>query len=117
MGVYGISTTLTKEGVKVLKDLVVGGRGADDFGDCGGKSFTTASSSSSGSSSVSNNNGGGGGGSNEDVAAVIVESDYVNGGFVEVMPEDNKGSTDDERENERYPSSSSWLSSWQKGWR
>jgi hypothetical protein len=97
----------------VLKDLVVVvGRGADDFGDGGGgKSFTTSSSSSS--SSVSNNNGSG---ANEDVAAVIVESDYVNGGFVEVMPEDNKSGTDDERENARY-TSSSWLSLWRKGCR
>jgi hypothetical protein len=98
VGVYGISTTLTKEGVKAIKDLVGGASGGDD-----------KSSSSLTSSSVSR----GGSGAIEDAnAAVVVESDYVNGGF-EVIEGDNtsKSNDDDKRANGGYLS---WLSSWRR---
>jgi len=95
VGVYGISTTLTKEGVKVLKDLIVvgGNDGADDRG----KSLTS-------SSSVSNKG-----------AAVVVERDYVNGGFEVISDDDTNSNNGGECKNEQF--SSSWLSSWRRGWK
>mmetsp|Transcript_413 Transcript_413/g.621 ORF Transcript_413/g.621 Transcript_413/m.621 type:complete len:398 (+) Transcript_413:77-1270(+) len=101
VGVYGISTTLTKEGVKAIKDLVGGASGGDD-----------KSSSSLTSSSVSK----GSNGATQDAnAAVVVETDYVNGGF-EVIEGDNtsKSNDDNTRANGGYLS---WLSSWRRGWR
>mmetsp|Transcript_21097 Transcript_21097/g.42208 ORF Transcript_21097/g.42208 Transcript_21097/m.42208 type:complete len:399 (-) Transcript_21097:78-1274(-) len=102
VGVYGMSTTLTKEGVKAIKDLVGGGV---DGGDDKSSSSLTSSSVSKGSS-----------GTTQDAnAAVVVESDYVNGGF-EVIEGNNtsKSNDDDKRANGGYLS---WLSSWRRGWR
>ncbi|KAK1740101.1 hypothetical protein QTG54_009051 [Skeletonema marinoi] len=101
VGVYGISTTLTKEGVKAIKDLVGGVSGGDD-----------KSSSSLTSSSVSK----GSSGTTQDAnAAVVVESDYVNGGF-EVIEGNNTSKSNDD--NTRANGGClSWLSSWRRGWR
>eukprot|EP00573_Skeletonema_grethae_P003719 CAMPEP_0201695236 /NCGR_PEP_ID=MMETSP0578-20130828/7261_1 /ASSEMBLY_ACC=CAM_ASM_000663 /TAXON_ID=267565 /ORGANISM="Skeletonema grethea, Strain CCMP 1804" /LENGTH=408 /DNA_ID=CAMNT_0048181053 /DNA_START=170 /DNA_END=1396 /DNA_ORIENTATION=- len=101
VGVYGISTTLTQEGVKALKDLV-GGSGSGE--DKKSSSSLTLSGVTKGSSS---------GAIIEDGNSVVVESDYVNGGF-EVIPEDNpSNSDDDKRANGGY--FLSWLSSWRRG--
>eukprot|EP00984_Skeletonema_dohrnii_P007597 scaffold2773_cov119-Skeletonema_dohrnii-CCMP3373.AAC.11 len=101
VGVYGISTTLTKEGVKAIKDLVGGVSGDDDKS----SSSLTSSTVSKGSSGITQ----------DANAAVVVESDYVNGGF-EVIEGDNtsKSNDDDKRTNGGYLS---WLSSWRRGWR
>ena len=98
MGVYGVSTTLTKEGVKALKDLV---------GSASTKSVDKDSSSSLISSGVSN------GRSEEAVedanAAVVVESDYVNDGF-EVMAAEETGKSDTDKS-----AKAGWFSSWRTG--
>jgi len=102
VGVYGMSTTLTKEGVKAIKDLVGGGV---DGGDDKSSSSLTSSSVSKGSN----------GATQDASAAVVVETDYVNGGF-EVIEGNNtsKSNDDDKRANGGYLS---WLSSWRRGWR
>jgi len=99
VGVYGISTTLTKEGVKAIKDLVGGVSGDDDKS----SSSLTSSTVSKGSSGITQ----------DANAAVVVESDYVNGGF-EVIEGDNTSKSNDDgtRANGGYLS---WLSSWRRG--
>lgn len=52
VGVYGMSTTLTKEGVGVLKDLISGGRVEEDEGNTVSSAGTPASSNSSKAVSV-----------------------------------------------------------------
>lgn len=101
VGVYGISTTLTKEGVKVLKDLVGGSVGGSGSGEDKSSSYTTSSSVTKGSS-----------GAIKDGNSVVVESDYINGGFDVIVDENNSNSDADTRANGGYLS---WLSSWRRG--
>ena len=102
MGVYGISTTLTKEGVKVLKDLVGGSVGGSGLGEDKSSSSQSLSSVTKGSSS----------GAVEEGNSVVVESDYVNGGFEVIEGENTSNSDADTRANGGYLS---WLSSWRRG--
>ncbi len=102
MGVYGMSTTLTKEGVKALKDLV-GGGGESGTGEDKSSSSLTLSGVTKGSS-----------GGIEGGNSVVVESDYVNGGFEAIAEDNTRNSDDDKCANGGYLS---WLSSWRRGWR
>ena len=45
---------------------------------------------------------------------MVVESDYVNGGY-EVIADDNSSTDDGGAKNDEQ--SSSWLSSWRRGWK
>ena len=96
MGVYGVSTTLTKEGVKALKDLV---------GNESTKSGEKESSSTLISSGVSNERSE----AIEDAnAAAVVESDYVNDGFEVIAAGDASKTDTDKSEN------GGWFSSWRR---
>ena len=99
VGVYGISTTLTKEGVALLKDVVVGGTASTSSDEKKSPSLSSTSSSVSKDDEVIQ------------AAAVVVESDYVNDGF-EVASENSGNKQQDPPNQERW---SSWLSSWRKG--
>lgn len=100
MGVYGISTTLTKEGVALLKDVVVGGGTASTSSD-----EKKSSSLSLALRSVPKDD------EVIQAAAVVVESDYVNDGF-ELVSENSSNKQQDPPNQKRW---SSWLSSWRKG--
>ena len=96
MGVYGVSTTLTKEGVKALKDLVVSASARSD---------DKESSTSLISSGVSNERSE----ATEDAnTAVIVETDYVNDGFEVMTAEETSKSDTDKSGN------GGWFSSWRR---
>ena len=99
VGVYGISTTLTKEGVALLKDVVVGGTASTSSDEKKSSSLSSTSSSVPKDDKVMQ------------AAAVVVESDYVNDGF-EVVAENSSSKQQDPPNQERW---SSWLSSWRKG--
>jgi vacuolar-type H+-ATPase subunit E/Vma4 len=99
VGVYGISTTLTKEGVALLKDVVVGGTASTSLDEKKSSSLSSTLSSVSKDDEVMQ------------AEAVVVESDYVNDGF-EVVPENSSSKQEDPPNQERW---SSWLSSWRKG--
>ena len=99
MGVYGISTTLTKEGVALLKDVVVGGTATTSSDEKKSSSLSSTLRSVSKDDEV------------VQAAAVVVESDYVNDGF-EVISENSSNKQQDPPNQERW---SSWLSSWRKG--
>jgi hypothetical protein len=95
VGVYGITTTLTKEGVALLKDLVGGSSSSDD-----------------GKSSSSNNKVKNGGRSAKE-AEVVLETDHLNDGFEAVAVEDTINCDDEEHANVNHRSSS-WVSSWRR---
>eukprot|EP00986_Skeletonema_menzelii_P009971 scaffold4675_cov126-Skeletonema_menzelii.AAC.2 len=98
VGVYGISTTLTKEGVKALKDLV--GNAATISDDKSSSSLTSSGVSKGSSGTIEDSK-----------SAVVVENDYVNGGF-EVIAADNASKSDTDKS-----ANGGWFSSWGRSWR
>ena len=96
MGVYGVSTTLTKEGVKALK-VLVGSASTRSDGKESSSSLISSGESNERSEAIEDAN-----------AAVIVESDYVNDGF-EVMTAEETGKSDTDKS-----ANGGWFSSWRR---
>ena len=102
VGVYGITSTLTKEGMKILKDIVGGavvGDGASDD-----KKSSSSYATPNGDISVAKG----------DANAVLIGSDNVNGGLG-VLESSSSNNADDDRSRGGYYLS--WLSSLGRGWK